>query len=95
MECLDGLIHDRGRLGQAWFSPDREHRYLLLRGPDLDATVPLVAYIMLNPSTADADQNDPTIAKCIKFALRFAIERGWLPEPEEFALPHVGRDRHP
>lgn len=71
MKCLDDLIHDRGKLGQAWFSQDREHRYLLLRGGDIDDDTPLVLFVMLNPSTADADQNDPTIARCIKFAARF------------------------
>lgn len=73
MDCLTDLIHDRGKLGQAWFSQDREHRYLLLRGGDIDDTTPLVAFVMLNPSTADADQNDPTIAKCIKFASKFIL----------------------
>lgn len=74
MDCLNDLIHERGKLGQAWFSADRAHRYLLLRGGDIDDShdeKPLVVFIMLNPSTADADQNDPTIAKCIKFAARF------------------------
>lgn len=84
MECLTGLVHDRGKLGQAWFSVDREHRYLLLRGGDI-YDQPLIAYCMLNPSTADADENDRTIAKCIKFAVKFAIRRGWVPESR--ALP--------
>lgn len=44
---------------------------------------PLVVFIMLNPSTADADHNDPTIAKCIKFAVKFAIRNGWIPEPAD------------
>ena len=29
---------------------------------------PLVNFVGLNPSTADADKNDPTISKCISYA---------------------------
>jgi len=31
---------------------------------------PVMGFIMLNPSTADASQNDPTIRRCIGFAKR-------------------------
>lgn len=76
--ALAGLVHERGKLGQAWFSEDRDYRYLLLRGGDIDDATPLIAFFMLNPSTADADQNDPTIAKCLKFARKFALARWGL-----------------
>jgi hypothetical protein len=42
------------------------YRYLLWRVWDRSA--PQVAFAMLNPSTADASRNDPTIRRCIQFA---------------------------
>ncbi len=50
----------------AEFSPCGRYRYTLWRTWDADA--PLVMFIMLNPSTADATRNDPTIRRCIGFA---------------------------
>jgi hypothetical protein len=42
------------------------YRYTLWRVWRTDA--PRVTFIMLNPSTADAYKNDPTITRCIAFA---------------------------
>lgn len=47
-------------------SDDGLHRYELGRG--WDVTLPLLAWVMLNPSTADHTQDDPTIRRCIGFA---------------------------
>lgn len=55
--------------GSAVFSPCERYRYSLLR--EWDDTKPRVVFIMLNPSTADAERNDPTVAKCIRYA------KGW------------------
>lgn len=64
-----------GALGRAFYSFCDRYRFALERGPgDLDA--PLIAFCMLNPSTATHDADDPTIRKCRKFAARFAEERG-------------------
>lgn len=45
------------------------YRYFLLR--EWNSTDPRVAFIMLNPSTADAVQDDPTIRRCIGLARRW------------------------
>lgn len=36
---------------------------------------PAVNFVMLNPSTADADKDDPTIRRCIGFAKGWGFER--------------------
>jgi hypothetical protein len=48
--------------------PGREYRYLLTRIWD-PAERPLV-FLMLNPSTADALEDDPTLRRCTGFAKR-------------------------
>lgn len=52
--------------GGATFSRDRRYRYRLWRR--WDRSRPAVAFVMLNPSTADARRDDPTIRRCIGFA---------------------------
>lgn len=53
----------------AVISPCGKYRYLLRRGNE---GVPhrTLGFIMLNPSTADANVDDPTIRKCMKYANR-------------------------
>lgn len=43
-----------------------KYRYHLLR--EWDATLPRALFVMLNPSTADALLDDPTIRRCLGFA---------------------------
>lgn len=50
----------------ATFSPDRVYRYLLWREWDQARTHCL--FVMLNPSTADETQLDPTLRRCLRFA---------------------------
>ena len=57
----------RGWICGATFSRDRVHRYLLWRV--WDASRPLLAWVLLNPSTADETREDPTIRRCIRFAM--------------------------
>lgn len=53
--------------GTAIFSPCGRYRYMLTRTLVEDGTG-YVNFILLNPSTADAEQDDPTIRRCIGFA---------------------------
>lgn len=50
----------------AELSDDGMYRYLLWRR--WDTGLPCAVFIMLNPSTADASADDPTIRRCIGFA---------------------------
>lgn len=52
----------------AVFSGDREHRLSLKRV--WDDSKPLIAFCMLNPSTADETKNDPTVERCQRRAMR-------------------------
>lgn len=53
---------------QAKLTDDGLHRLWLTR--DWDSLKPTMVVIGLNPSTADATQDDPTIRRCIGFAKR-------------------------
>ena len=50
----------------AKFSACRKYRYALWR--NWDESKPCAMNIGLNPSTADENENDPTITRCINFA---------------------------
>ncbi|MGD1895359.1 MAG: DUF1643 domain-containing protein [Phormidesmis sp.] len=51
------------------FDPAGDYRYQL--GRRWRAHGPEVAFVMLNPSRADASQDDPTLLACIQFARRW------------------------
>lgn len=53
----------------ALFSPCRKYRYQLWR--IWDESLPMVTFIGLNPSTADETIDDPTVAKCQRYARRW------------------------
>ncbi len=47
------------------------YRYKLWRY--WDKSKPMLAWVMLNPSTADGDADDPTILKCVGFAMKWGF----------------------
>lgn len=54
------------------WSPDRAYRYFLRRSVEHDfelSAKPPIAFLLLNPSTADEMKDDPTVARCRRFAL--------------------------
>lgn len=52
--------------GDAILSPDGRFRWLLTR--EWEPQLGSVAFVMLNPSTADAATDDPTVRRCVGFA---------------------------
>lgn len=67
-QALFDLPAAGGVLAGAILSPCGTYRYTLDRV--WDASLPTALYIMLNPSTADAGEDDPTVRRCISFAKR-------------------------
>lgn len=67
MTLFDDIDWQHRAMTGAEISADGVYRYALWRQWGLGA--PLV-FVMLNPSTADAEQDDPTIRRCIGFAKR-------------------------
>lgn len=57
---------------EATLSEDRRYRYVLTRRWGNKPSG--VTWIMLNPSTADAEVDDPTIRRCTSFTQRFGFD---------------------
>lgn len=60
-----------GFTSDALVSPCGLYRYWLTR--TWDQSRPPACFVMLNPSTADAERDDPTVRRCVGFAKRW----GW------------------
>lgn len=56
---------------ESWADISEDGRYRYVLGRCWDEALPECVFIMLNPSTADASQDDPTIRRCINFAKSF------------------------
>jgi hypothetical protein len=79
-------------------------RYLLIRqwGPLSERKPRYLAFLMLNPSTADAEKDDPTIRRCIGFAKSLGYDgiivvnlfayRATIPEALKEAVDPIGPD---
>ena len=67
----------------AVLSDDGRYRYLLWRNEWHLSTRGLLGFVMLNPSTADARTDDPTIRRCLGFARR--LEYGGILVANVFA----------
>lgn len=61
-------------VGSAVLSDDGAYRYRLTR--IWDDTLPLAVWIMLNPSTADATVDDPTVRRVQRFSTGFGFDVG-------------------
>ena len=55
----------------AVFDTARQYRYMLWR--QWNETDQMVAFVMLNPSTADAIVSDPTLRRCIGYATQWGF----------------------
>lgn len=67
----------------AFLSDDGVYRYSLTRHVAPLTGDGTCTFVMLNPSTADAEQDDPTIRRCIGFARGWGFE--WLKVVNLFA----------
>ena len=66
---MSNLSFDFAPRGDADISEDGLYRYTLTR--HLSGVGPPLWFVMLNPSTADASEDDPTLRRCIGFGRAF------------------------
>ena len=66
-------------------SKDKLYRYWL--GADISDESSVCLFIMLNPSSADANTTDKTIEKCKKFARRWGYGKLWVCNLFAFRTP--------
>ena len=68
---------------------NHEYRYQLIR--TWDATKPSVLFVMMNPSVADLEANDPTVGRCFAWAVHHGF--GTLLVGNVFAYRATQRER--
>lgn len=64
--------------GSAKLSEDRKYRYVLGRSWGDGEVQASLTWVMINPSTALASKNDPTIRRCIEFTRREGYDALWV-----------------
>ncbi len=64
-------LHSEFQSAHATFSRCRIYRYTLSR--TWDSAAPAACWILLNPSTADERQLDPTLRRCVGFSRRWGF----------------------
>jgi hypothetical protein len=100
---IEKTAEQLGQLSQAWYSPCETYRYGLRR--QWDDSLGEVLFVMLNPSTATEEKNDPTIERCqrraqklgfgaLRIANLFAF-RATLPTDLKQAADPVGPENAP
>lgn len=68
MTLLEAITRGPSGLPMATWSPCKRYRYTLRRVLRAVAEPRVVTWILLNPSTADEETDDPTIRRCIAFS---------------------------
>jgi hypothetical protein len=78
---FEGEDHDAGGkvrltvpdhvISEAIYSPCRQYRYILHRRWESDRPDRSLMFLMLNPSTATEEMDDPTVRKCRHYAMRW------------------------
>ena len=72
LSIKERLLGVYGHEGSAVISPCGKYRYSLDREWGIGGSGKCV-WVMLNPSTADAQTDDPTVRKCIKFSRKWGF----------------------
>ena len=73
---LGTLVFRRSPVGSAIYSRDEKYRYLLTR--HIGGANGRVVWVMLNPSTAGHEEDDPTIRRVMSFSRRLGATDAWV-----------------
>lgn len=72
----------------AIFSPCKKYRYMLWRCWDIN--LPSVMFIMLNPSTADGEKDDPTCRRVIGISKKLGFGQVYMLNLFAYITPYPG-----